>query len=919
MKTITQIIGLTVILSMSPAGIFSQELPEDFPAFHTIKTGETGEGYIFLTVSADKDLMEGVGYYAFMIDNDGKPFKYRQLEDDYSYDFKVQPSGLTSYAQFLSHHDYTGGGNCIHMVLDEEMNVVDSFQLGNGYIAEAHDFQLLPNGHVLAFGYYMTRMDLSDVVEGGYPNALVSGGVVQELDADKNVIWQWRSWDHYSKYDVEFGRRSGLPVVSQFHLNTINLDFDDNILLATPSWTKKIDRQTGKIMWHLGGFENEFSFVGVDSTDGVSDVTGHAFYRLENGNYLIYDNGPRQGPGTSEAHEYRIDEENRIAEKIMTITPDTAIKAWHRGNAQRLPNGNTLVGWGGATNTHIPTCTEFDADGNTVLKVYFDDPVAESYRAVRFPYPPVHQYEAGIFEVSEGVYNLMQGDTLDIGIEIKVTDLISMGYSELNVTTHEYAPRFPRFYERAPMVLPMRVMTDAFNLNQVSGEISFNAGTFGISNPEEITVYYRAEEGEGEFVPLPTAYNPVKGEITATFDGTGEFIFTYPDLEHQVFRPLTVYPENGKQVNYQHSIQMEWSPQGFYNSFALQMAGDIEFADLLLDTTGVKSTIHDLWHTDVNDTVYWRVKTFNDAGESDWSDTAFFTTMAPYIELTSPVGDEVWLRGLDYFVEWDDNLGEDVVLELFYQDEKLATIDTVESSNAYYWEIPYDLDSACSYYIRISSVDDPAIHDISAITFSLNDSSCSNEEVPDVQVMSPNGGEVFQKGNEVLVTWENNTGEMLTVDLYKAGILQETLFTGADGNSVNWTIPYDASTGSDFRIVLTGEGSLQLTDASNSDFAIAQGEPASHGNIESHGSGLNIYPNPAYGTVNIEYTLYGEEPVVITVLNLVGMELETIRIPSCPPGTHRIQHNMDHHPAGTYVIRCVTGREVRSGLLHLLD
>ena len=290
MKTITQLLSIFILWLLSGVESSGQVIPDDFPTVHTYKTGETGQGYIFLSVSTD---VEGTGYYVFMIDDEGQPLNYKKLDHDYAYDFKVQPNGLLSYAQFLSHHTYTGGGNCIHMVIDENMNVVDSFQLKNGYIAEAHDFQLLPNGHALAFGYYLTQMDLSDIVEGGYPNALVSGGIVQEFDQDKNVVWQWRSWDHYDPENYDLGRRAANQTVSLFHLNTINLDTDDNLILATPSWTKKIDRKTGEILWHLGGTENEFSFVGVDSLEGVGDVTGHAFYRLENGNYLIYDNSPR--------------------------------------------------------------------------------------------------------------------------------------------------------------------------------------------------------------------------------------------------------------------------------------------------------------------------------------------------------------------------------------------------------------------------------------------------------------------------------------------------------------------------------------------------------------------------------------------------------------------------------------------------
>ena len=304
------------IIILFRSSIFGQlPKPDNFPGITTNTYGETAEGDIFLTVSAE---VEGVGYYVFRIDNDGNLLNYRELSDDYSYDFKMQPNGQLSYAQFLSHHSYSGGGNCEHIIMDQEMNILDTIQLKNRYIAEAHDFQLLPNGHILMFGYYLSQMDLSEIVDGGYPDAKVSGGIIQELDAERNVIFQWRTWDHYSPEEYNWVR-ANRQTVSAFHLNTINEDIDGNIIFASPSFTKKLNRQTGDIMWHLGGYENEFSFIGVDSITGVDHVTGHAFYRLENGNFLLYDNAARTGSNTSsEAHEYKIDEINKTAELIWT-------------------------------------------------------------------------------------------------------------------------------------------------------------------------------------------------------------------------------------------------------------------------------------------------------------------------------------------------------------------------------------------------------------------------------------------------------------------------------------------------------------------------------------------------------------------------------------------------------------------------
>ena len=896
---------------------WGQELPEDFPALHTIKTGETGEGYIFLTVSSD---IEGVGYYVFMIDDDGQPFKYKKLDHDFSYDFKVQPNGLISYAQFLSHYSYTGGGDCIHMVMDEEMNSVDSFQLQNGYIAEAHDFQLLPNGHVLAFGYYLTEMDLSEIVKGGYPNALVSGGIIQELDQDKQVVWQWRSWDHYDPQDYEYGNQGANAIVSRFHLNTINLDTDDNIIIATPPWTKKIDRRTGEILWHLGGFENEFSFTGVDSLTGVGDVTGHSFHRLENGNYLNYDNAPRNGSVTSEAHEYKLDEFNKIAEKIKTFTPDTLVAGSSRGNAQRLPNGNTLVGWGGSRGKLIPACTEFDSLGNTVLKVYFDIPALGSYRAVRFPYPPVHKHKSDIEAVGEGnTYELKQGDTLDMGVKVKITSLVSAGYSEMFVTTHDYAPRFPRFSGRAPMVLSKRVVMEEFLINAISGEISFDVGMFRIGNPENITVYHRPEGGTGVFSPLTTTYNQVTGEIKAEFNDIGEYIFTYPDIEHGIFSPYPVFPPNHSRINYQKSVKLEWAQDGFFNSFSLQIASDSLFSDLLLDTTGMGNTICNMSLPEVNTDVYWRVKTFNDAGESQWSDTAHFTIKAPYIEVTAPDGNEVWSRGLDYFIEWEDNIDEEVVLELYHNYEKVLTIDTVKSRTAFQWSIPPGLDSACMYHIRISSSLDSAIQDVSGEMFSINDSSCTSMPVPTLKVISPNGGERFQQGEEIVVEWINNTEEPVTIELYQAGLLAVSLRAAVSTDTIRWSIPPDMDHSDDCRMVVRSEGSGQLIDVSNGDFEIIEDQNTAFSLAESGSQGFKLYPNPVNDQLVIEYTLGSAQPVTIKLFSLSGQELGTIQDETMQPGIHTVTHGMENYPAGSYIIQFESIQQVENKLVNHIE
>ncbi len=45
--------------------------------------------------------------------------------------------------------------------------------------------------------YDPQMVDMSKIVPGGNPNATVTGLIVQEIDENKNVVFQWRSWDHF--------------------------------------------------------------------------------------------------------------------------------------------------------------------------------------------------------------------------------------------------------------------------------------------------------------------------------------------------------------------------------------------------------------------------------------------------------------------------------------------------------------------------------------------------------------------------------------------------------------------------------------------------------------------------------------------------------------------------------------------------
>ncbi len=729
--------GATIVTLLAVGATTAEgQLPTNFPTC-TVTTNypsAVANGYIFQAVSLSPT---NLGYYAMILTNDGAPIWYKQLTNA-CYDFKVLPNGYLHYGQQIRGLTYTGGGHVIHQILDENYNLRETIQGGNGYVAEAHDFQMLPSGNVLQLGDYLSEVDMSRIVTNGNPAALVSGAILQELDAQRNVVFQWRSWDHYP-----FTRQwvnSTNAVISAFHINTLFLDTDGHLIVSTPDWVKKINRQTGDIMWHLGGVENQFTFVGVTQQEGTNQFRSHMINRLANGHVLLYNNAPFQSGGTSTIHEYSLDETNKIATHIWTYTPNPGVSGPFQGDAQRLPNSNTFIGWGGLPNLTPLACTEVSGT-DVVFQMKFDNPNVISYRAFRFAYPPQSQAN----EVS--VIELAAPNTYTFGTTGVSIELLSGGggYNRVTVTREPYAPIYPLFQGKAPRVLPVRVKLTENSIDTMNANIDFDAVGFEFDNPSNLTVCYRSLAGQGLFVSQTTAYDAVTGKLRVSMTLTGqsgdfgEFIFCYPDLPDVAYPPLLDQVENyrGVQpydviapklavtgvaytVNQQLPTLLSWSPKGLARSYQLQVATNLDFANLLADVA-YQTEAYYVWSGAAADrTYFYRVKTINEGGASDWS-VGSFHTVAPFITVTAPNGGELWHRASKYFIQWNDNIAENVVIELYKAGALVTTISTnAPSTGAYLWQVDLGLNPGSGYSIKIRSATNAALYDVSDMPFSID-------------------------------------------------------------------------------------------------------------------------------------------------------------------------------------------------------
>lgn len=352
-------------------------LPVDYPPITvTVPANNTAEGSLFLSnfsINWTLGNFNSSRPHLLILDDSGEPIFYRRMPGALpALDFKKQPNGLLTY----------GVWNDIYYVMDETYTVVDSYTAGNGYpTIDLHDLQILPNGNALIMIYDPQPVDMSAIVAGGDPNAVVIGLVIQELDTNKNVVFEWRSWDHIPITDGDVDLTAS--VVDYVHGNSVELDSDGNILISSRAINEvtKIDRQTGDIIWRMGsGKGNEFTF---DEPDPF--LQQHDARRLPNGNITIFDNHLAPNSTYARGVEYEVDEVNKTAKRVWEYRSTGTSLAM--GNAQRLPNGNTLMGWG----SKYPTLTEVHPDNSIAVEMQFlphDDPaiIRNSYRVLRSPW-----------------------------------------------------------------------------------------------------------------------------------------------------------------------------------------------------------------------------------------------------------------------------------------------------------------------------------------------------------------------------------------------------------------------------------------------------------------------------------------------------------------------------------------------------
>ena len=318
-----------------------------------------------------------------IVDDSGALVWFHPLPgDEQAFDFRAQryrgDPVLTWWQGRMRIYRGVGAGQ----IVDASYRPVATVRAANGYEMDAHEFELTPAGTALLISYVPVAWDLSEL--GGRRDGVVEDNVVQEIDVETGELrFEWHALGTIGLGESyrPAPRKAG-QMHDPFHLNSVALDTDGNLIVSARHTNAiyKLDRQTGDVLWRLGGKRSSFAME-----PGAAFALQHDARRRADGAITLFDNAAEDLPArgrSSRGLALRLDHQAKTASVAQEWKHPDGLLSTTQGSTQNLDGGGAFVGWGGLQ----PFFTEFAADGRTLFDARFVRKDVESYRAFRAPW-----------------------------------------------------------------------------------------------------------------------------------------------------------------------------------------------------------------------------------------------------------------------------------------------------------------------------------------------------------------------------------------------------------------------------------------------------------------------------------------------------------------------------------------------------
>ncbi len=287
------------------------------------------------------------GAVAWLIDMEGHPVHCWNMPYNPGGYGKLLPNGNLLYAGMDIDGPIAWAGAAGGYLLEIDWDGAIVWQHHDPY--QHHDFCRMDSGNTMYLGMVQVPEELVPRIQGGRPGTERDGVMwtdyFREVTPEGDTVWEWYAYEH-----LDFEIDTIAPLIGRAEWTHGNACFvmpDGDILTTFHHLDSAaiIDKKTGNIKWRWG--KGEMS-------------QPHDPTRLDNGNILIFDNGPQRSPGATPggAGEPQRPGGPMIGtySRVVEVNPQTNTVEWQYmadpppsfyspniSGAQRLPNGNTLI------------------------------------------------------------------------------------------------------------------------------------------------------------------------------------------------------------------------------------------------------------------------------------------------------------------------------------------------------------------------------------------------------------------------------------------------------------------------------------------------------------------------------------------------------------------------------------------------
>lgn len=354
------------------------------PDLHPMKVtinmnkGGTASGLIFVSPYTlyEATMIGQTG--SLIMDQAGNPIWFKPLNNRYiqNTDFRVQCykgspvltmwQGTISGTQSATPNLPPGNPEpgAYFQIINQNYKIIKKLTAKKGYTADLHEFTITNRNTALFTAVKQVSADLTPY--GGPVDGYFNDCSIQEVDLETGkLLFFWSVLDYIDPGDSMIPAASATNfnnIWDCFHVNSVKEGPNNTLLISMRNmWAiYNIDKETGNIIWQLGGKQSDFTFGPKATFSWQHDA------RYRSGNRIsLFDNGCCASPSSppeSKAHGLilKLNFQNMTANVDRAYYHDPMLYVPTQGNLQPLSNGNQLVGWG-----QDPYVSEFSNVGNT--------------------------------------------------------------------------------------------------------------------------------------------------------------------------------------------------------------------------------------------------------------------------------------------------------------------------------------------------------------------------------------------------------------------------------------------------------------------------------------------------------------------------------------------------------------------------